>query len=344
MGVLRPFLTSLLLRLNVVPPPLFDAYADGMKLRVIQAAVHFNLFDMLEGSWLSAGEISHNLSLDPRGLELLLKALAAARYLRFSNGKYTNSRIASKWLSTRSAYSLGHMVRFGQGVLERWKNLEGALAAGKPILQMYDYLAEHKEAWSHYVHGMKEMATFLSWFVVRRVSLPKTAEKLLDLGGSHGTYSAGFCKKYPRLRATVLDYPGAVPYGQEIIREMGMQDRIDFREGDFLKDPLGEDYDVVLLFNVLHTFSAETNMSILQKVMGSMRKGGLVVIGDAFSRRGETPNEVATLGALTMYIETGGETYPIEKVQEWLKECGFTQLKKASLPLPGGYLLSGKKP
>ena len=91
------------------------------------------------------------------------------------------------------------------------------------------------------------------------MKLPPTARRLLDVGGGHGSYSIGFCRRYPQLSATIFDLPGALKLGQETIAAERISDRIWVQEGDFWVDDLGDSYDVALLFNIIHAHLPDKN-------------------------------------------------------------------------------------
>ena len=63
--------------------------------------------------------------------------------------------------------------------------------------------------WERYQRAMRAIAGLGATELARRVSLPTRARAMLDIGGSHGYYAVAFCRRHPRLRATVLERPEA---------------------------------------------------------------------------------------------------------------------------------------
>jgi hypothetical protein len=57
---------------------------------------------------------------------------------------------------------------------------------------------------------MRSMARALSGEATKRMPVPDGAQKMLDIGGSHGYYSVALCRRHEGLRAVVLDLPEAV--------------------------------------------------------------------------------------------------------------------------------------
>lgn len=76
-------------------------------------------------------------------------------------------------------------------------------------------------------------------------------KRMLDLGGGSGAYSIAFARAIPGLQSEILDRVDVVPLAQENIGTAGLADRITTRVGDMLRDPLGENYDLILASAIL---------------------------------------------------------------------------------------------
>ena len=78
--------------------------------------------------------------------------------------------------------------------------------------------------------------------LARTVDL-KGARRLLDVGGGSGAFSITLCRRFPELRATILDFPSVQAAATGFVRDAGMSDRIDFIPGDALTTewPKGQD-------------------------------------------------------------------------------------------------------
>ena len=123
-----------------------------------------------------------------------------------------------------------------------------------------------------------------------------------------------------------------------------MQDRINFKVGDFLTDDFGSDYDAALYFNIIHNYSEEDNRRVLAKVASALKRGGTLVIWDMFKEKEDAPDLQPALMALHMLVSSGGTTYPIETVGGWLREAGFDKLRrKETRTAPGLSLIIAQK-
>ncbi len=84
--------------------------------------------------------------------------------------------------------------------------------------------------------------------VAQRIPVPRSARKMLDIGGSHGYYSVMLCRRLSGLHSVVFDLPEAVVHASKILAQEGMGKRIAHRAGNALTDDLGnEEYDLIFI-------------------------------------------------------------------------------------------------
>ena len=74
--------------------------------------------------------------------------------------------------------------------------------------------------------------------------------ELLDVGSGPATYPVALCKRFPALRAAILDLTGTLRFTHRYVREAGMEDRIRLLRGDYRKDTIPGTYDIVFLSNI----------------------------------------------------------------------------------------------
>jgi hypothetical protein len=220
----------------------------------------------------------------------------------------------------------------------RWENLESTLERGRPEVP---YQAEFTdEDWGRYAAGMADLARFLMPYVLRRLAIPGNPAQGSDLGGSHGLYAAALCRRHPGLSMTVLDDPRAVRLGPQLLAGEPGGVRVSFRAADLLRDSIPGGQDVLLMFNLIHGFTAAENASLMRRALGSMNPGGRLFILDQF-REERAERGVARFIPLMMGLhllnESGGGTYAPDEVAAWCN--GARRVRRRRLGLPGVGLL-----
>jgi cyclopropane fatty-acyl-phospholipid synthase-like methyltransferase len=155
-------------------------------------------------------------------------------------------------------------------------------------------------------------------------------KKLIDLGGGPGSFSMEIIKKFPHIRATIVDLPLTLEVARELVNEAGMADKLALREADFFNDPesdLGEGYDLAVISNVLHIEGVDQNRALLKRLFNAMDKRGMVIIHETIIDETRTAPPDRALFAINMLVNTErGNAYTFDEMKEWLEEAGFTDI------------------
>ena len=148
---------------------------------------------------------------------------------------------------------------------------------------------------------------------------------MLDIGGSHGYYSVVLCRRHENLKAVVLDLPDAVRHAAPILAAEGMGEQVTHRAGDALADDLGtEDYDLVLIAQLVHHFDEEQNRELAARVARALRPGGVYAILDAF--RSPSARDAGQTGALLDFyfaLTSQSGTWSPEEMSSWQRAAGL---------------------
>src|SRR5262249_61573958 len=116
--------------------------------------------------------------------------------------------------------------------------------------------------------------------------------------------------------------------------------------GNALTDDLGTaEYDLVLIINVVHHFSADQNQGLAVKVARALKAGGVYAIGDVI--RPETPGEGGVIAAtLDLYfsLTSSSGNWSASGMQSWQKNAGLTHTQTlAAMSIPGWKMVIATK-
>jgi hypothetical protein len=329
---------------NLVPLALHDAFPGVLFGRVLVLSSRLGVFDTLDRTPLTAAGLSSRLKLSLPGAELVLSSLHARGYLKKHRLTYSLAPAAKKWLVRSSPHSINGFLRYLELLHSRWDSLETSLTEGRSADPYVTSFGQNE--WSMYIEGMMDLARLIIPRLLPKLTLPRGAESLLDIGGSHGLYAIELCRLHPRLKATVADLPPALSRTDEIIREYGLSDRIELLPCDITTESLEPAcHDAVLLFNIVHGFGPETNRMILGKARTALKPGGALFILDQFKRERSSGADrlLPLMVGINLLNEIGGTVYDVEEVANWCVEAGFGRIKSRRLSLPGVGVLCGVK-
>jgi cyclopropane fatty-acyl-phospholipid synthase-like methyltransferase len=257
----------------------------------------------------------------------LLNALVAMRLLTKSADLYRNSSAAETHLVCHSPQYIGHLLLLHDAEWNNWGKLEETIRSGKRTVDRHVFETDP-------ALGANVLA------ILHRIgsqSGPELAKRLqlqgpvhfLDLGGGAGTNAIAFCQVYPSLTATVFDLPATLPLTERTVKDAGLESRISLRAGDFNLDDLDGPYDVVLMSDILHYQTFETNQALVAKVFTHLKPGGRLVIKDRFLDETGTGPAWTTAFAVHIVVNTQqGACYKTSDAIQWMTQAGFTSLEE----------------
>jgi ubiquinone/menaquinone biosynthesis C-methylase UbiE len=255
------------------------------------------------------------------GWEIFLDALCGMGLLRKRAGKYSNGSFALRNLAGPAVASLLPSY----DALRRWSGLAPALISGKrPHLEI-PFLSDRTQTRS-LLRSLDLDAQEIAPYLVSKIPL-KSSKNLLDVGGGLGTYSVAFCRRYPKLEATLVEHPNVVPLARKAIREAGMSRRIRVVEADVFHQPLPGGFDAVLLSNMLHAHGARENRLLISKIYRCLTPHGRLILRDVFMRDDRTTPEWGALFSVSLFLHAPrGRCYTIGEITEWLRRASFSQI------------------
>jgi SAM-dependent methyltransferase len=320
----------LALATGVVPTPLVDSWLTFMLARTIMVATKLGIFEAIAETSCRAEEIAQLCDTEPRATKKFLNALVGIKLLRVEKGCYALTPRARKWLLQNSAESARDKILFQLTEWDWWMRCEDFVRTGKPI-RMHEEMRD--EQWQAYQRGMRSGIEPLVKEVVRRLQLPKSPRDMLDIGGSHGFWSVSFCRRYPKLQATILDLEIAIKYAAPILAKEKMGGRVVHRAGNALTEDFGNaTYDFILIVSLVHHFDDATNRALMQRLAQALRPHGVVAIVDAL--RIDAAQKIGQIGGLldfyfAMTSESG--TWAAEEMISWQRDAGLIPRKTMRL-------------
>jgi 3-hydroxy-5-methyl-1-naphthoate 3-O-methyltransferase len=289
--------------------------------RVILTANNLMIFDALKKA-SSARETARKLKIDPRATEILLDALTGIGLVSKSRGgRYRNAPVSSRYLVKGTRLYQGDIIKHASTMWENFSALDEVVRTGRPARRGFDH--------ESFIMGMHNLAVLRTESLIEAVGLKKV-RTMLDLGGGPGTNAIAVAKK--GVKATVFDLPDTIKITRKIARREGVSG-IRFIAGDFRVDSIGSGYDLILLSQIFHAFSAEENIALLRKCESAINPGGRVVVQEFPIDDTRTTPLRSALFSVNMLVGTeNGRCYSPKEMKQWLAETGFENITIKNLP------------
>ncbi len=159
-------------------------------------------------------------------------------------------------------------------------------------------------------------------------SLPEFPDmkKMLDLGGGAGFYTMLIVSAHENMKGVVFDLPQVTSVTREFIQEYSVRDRVSTMTGDYVKDSLGNSYDLIFAGGTLN-FAKKHVDTIFNKIYTALNPGGIFI-----SQHGSVSHERTQPGYQVLdflFDELSGMDFIFPKgmIAEAMHQCGFKSVQ-----------------
>lgn len=333
---------------NAIPTPIFDTMFACLTARILMLGVERGVVEALGHGPRSAEAVARACGLPQVGAERLLNALVATGYLTTRGRAYALTPRARRWLLESSPDNVRDMVLYN---FDQWRLIEGIdhyVSTGRGV-DFHGNLSP--DAWRRYQAGMRAATKTWTEQTAKSLPAPPAPRRLLDLGGSHGAFSAALCRLYPSLTGTILELPDAIAVAAPLLAKEGLGERIVHKAGDALTEDLGEgQYDIVVMSQLAHHFTDAQNRALAERVARALRPGGVFGILEqvALDGVGEARRADRRMGAiLDLYFGATSEsgTWAVKQMRAWQKAAGLKPRRTIWMrSVPGVAMVPAVKP
>ena len=116
-------------------------------------------------------------------------------------------------------------------------------------------------------HAASSLGGIARDFAQHIAGLPEfpACRSMLDVGGGPAINAMAVAQDNPQIRATVFDRPSIARMASTYIQTYGFEDRVKAVGGNYLRDDLGQGYDLVMITDTLYYEEQEIE-PVLQKM------------------------------------------------------------------------------
>lgn len=299
---------------------------------ILLTAAHLDLFAWFGGQERNPNALVAHFGGHAAGWEIFLNALCAMGLMQKRGDKYAHRGFTTRrrLIRDRTASLLPDYDAW-----ETWGGLARALTEGKRPAMQKPFLSDTSKA-KRLLRSLHLDAQEIAPHLIKKLPL-SDSRTLLDVGGGLGAFSMAFCRRYPRLRVTLLEHPRIVPLARQTVAEASMARKVQVVGMDFFRAALPQGFDTVFVSNVLHAHGAAENRSLLLKIQRCLNPQGQLIVRDVFMSRQHTAPEWGTLFSVLLLLHTPqGRCYALDEFRAWLLKAGFSRIRGPlrSSPLP----------
>ena len=306
---------------------------------VIITAIRLNVFSIISEQALTLEKIASESHAISEKLKSLLDACVSLGILEFDNNTYRNSHFSSVYLVEGNKFYIGDFLKILNYESLQWFQLPDViLGKDKVDIEIPCLKTDNKT----FISAMNCIG-HLGEAEALKNSVDFSGFKMMtDAGGGSGLYSLALCQKYPDLHATILDVKETLAVTAELIANRREAKRIILKEGDFLKDPLGDNLDAVLLSDVMYRESDAK--IILKNAWQSLRQNGVLIIRGYYANPERSGPVFGSLFAVKLMVDNPDrKIMTISDLEDNVRKVGFEIVNVKPLTENSFVLIAKKK-
>jgi hypothetical protein len=310
--------------------------------RAVHVAVELRVPDSLGGGARTFAEIAQATGTDADRMRRLLRLLASLDVVRdLGEGRFELTPVGD-CLRADVPRSVRAFALLSGEFWPVYGSLTDCIRTGRNAYQLqhaqeglFAYLGQHPEQAAIFDNAMSAISALTGPAVAQGYDFAKV-ERIVDVGGGHGTVLATILKAHRHMHGTLLDMPSVVEGAPTLLAREGVADRCEVVGGDMLESvPSGA--DLYLLSHVIHNWEDAPATRILQSCRRAMTaEARLLIVDRALPERAEPDPAIADdmmidLNMMTVFASrerTAGEFKAL------LSTAGLRLERVISLPIP----------
>lgn len=295
--------------------------------QILSSAAACDFFTHIAHGRQTAEAVANAAGTDPRATRMVLDSLVALEFLRKDAGCYSLAPDAEAFLVRDRPQSVIEMVAEHPPLMwEHWGKLRDSLKSGQPVKRVHE-TAGGGEFFPKLIRMIMSLSLGPAQVTAEHLGIGTTLKgaAVLDVGAGGCAWSIPFAKRDPAARITAFDLPPVLDESSKIVREFGVSRSFSMQPGDYRKDELGHEYDIIIFGNICHIETSDGNRALIGRAFRALKDGGRLVIGDMVPNEERSGPPFPVMFALNMLLHGEGDTYTFSEYQRWLEEEGFRQ-------------------
>lgn len=310
------------------PDPILNLAVGFMGAQQLISAARIGLFAALADGPLTAAALAEATGRSEHQVRILADSMAAHGLLTRSNREYSLTPTASAYLAGEKAELdlTGFLNFLGTISYDQWRGYQHTVDTDDAGVLNLD-----EAGWAEFMVGVSGYNELHAQQFVREFDVsPFTS--VLDLGTLSPSFSVNLLKKNANATVDFVVDPAFVPAVKAAAAAAGVTDRVTVAGVETAQaSPAGE-HDLVMLNHVLHRYSVEQNKAILKAARAAASEGATLLVLDFYLDNDDTPRLLDAVHAGEYYNIDGTFVFPVEEVEEWVREAGFEPAGLVALP------------
>ena len=318
--------------------PVYDISLSYQKTAALNAAIKLDIFTTIGNRCLSAEQIAEVAGGSVRGVRILCDFLCVIGLLEKNTSLYNLSVNAIRFLDRASPHCLADIIDFfaAPEIVSLIMNDPPSyvITGGASGLTT---LSPDNPVWIRFARAMVPFVSVTAKrtaaFIARRSIHPR---KVLDIAAGHGLFGIEGAKGIKDASVMAIDWTNVLEVAKENAELAGLGNRYKTTSGNAFEVDWGDNYDLILLPNILHHFKQDGCVRMLSKAKSSLSINGSLFVVDIMPNPDRVSPPVQAAFAFLMLATTpDGDAYTCAEYETMAGAAGLTLVDSMQLlPTP----------
>jgi hypothetical protein len=307
---------------------LYEHFQYFWLLPCIRVAAELDIAGIIQDQPMTISELSKETKTEPEYLFRIMRALTGYGIFKLrKDGKYRNSPMSKALIDGKGSLRYVIMHHLGSFNWGAFNELGYSVRTGEDAVKkvfgkgIYDYLSDNREESEIFDRSMTNL-TGLAIEPILSVYDFSKCTTIADIGGGEGLLLSAVLYINPNINGILFDLQEGLSGSQAIIQKYGVADRIKIIPGSFFESaPAGA--GIYLLKNILHNWSDEDCIRILENISDALPVNGKILIIEMVIEEDNKPSFGKLLDIQMMVFMQKGKERTRKEYETLLARAGL---------------------
>ncbi|MDA0835178.1 MAG: class I SAM-dependent methyltransferase [Planctomycetota bacterium] len=318
------------------PADIFETLNAHQQSAALRGAIELDLFTAISQGHTTAQALASHCQADVRAMRILCDYLTVYGYLTKSGNEYGLPPTVSTFLVRTSPQYMGSIARFinSPDLLGAFNDVAAIVRTGSTQISGQGTIESEYDGWVEFARSMVPImmpaAEFMADLAEKRHQGPT---RILDIAAGHGMFGVSIARRLPEATVAALDWENVLAVAHENAKRHGVHERYELLSGDAFEVDFGNDFDLVLLTNILHHFDQPTCVKLMSKVANALTPDGTAMTLEFIPNKDRvTPPASATFSFMMLGTTPAGDAYTLNEYEAMWSQAGLTKHEMIDVP------------
>jgi hypothetical protein len=262
--------------------------------QIVYAAAKLGIADLLKNGPLSCDKLASSTGTHARSLYRLMRALASVGvFAENEQGDFTLTSLGDCLMSDVPNSIRAAAIMLGEEHYRAWGDILYSIRTGASAfkhlydLDVFQYYAQNPEPAKIFSEAMTSVSVIEDTVIAKGYDFSKI-QKLVDVGGGHGSLIASILKSNPNMKGVLFDQHSVIEGAKHLLEKQGVSSRCELVGGDFFQTvPAGG--NAYILKHIIHDWDDERALTILKHCYQAMVENDLLLVVEQVIPPGNNP-------------------------------------------------------